>query len=340
MRLLFIDNSTRLETVSDLSRRARGGMVSSLFEVTDHLSSRGHEVYVLSDIRHAGATPAGTRWIHEPWGTYDALVCNRGIDDGYDTIRAKRRVLWTHDLPHSGWIPEPKRIRAFDLTVFMSGYAERVWRAFYKDIGRSVTIPNGVGPLFRPREKDRDTLVYASAPNRGLDKLPLILDAIRSRVGRDIRLLAFSDLAALHPNEVGRGDTFDYTPIRESAVDLRKPVPQDELAGHLGQAGLMILPSGYPEICSNIVLQALKSGTPIITTGNLGATPEWVKHGRNGLLTRFMPHDYMIHTVEIVRHAVTVLENPRLHDRLMRGAARTRVWSWDKVGDKWHNLFS
>jgi glycosyltransferase involved in cell wall biosynthesis len=340
LRILFIDNSTRLGCVSDLSARARGGMVSSLFAVTDYLSTRGHDVTVLSDIKSAGATRAGTKWLHETWGHYDALVCNRGVDDGYGHIRASARVLWTHDLPHSGWIPDPKRIRAFACTVFMSRYAERVWRAFYKDIGRSALIPNGVPEIFHPREKDLDTLIYASAPNRGLDKLPLILDAIRTRVGRPVRMVAYSNLAALHPNEVGKGDTFDYKSIRESAVELHDPVPQDELAGRLGQAGLMILPSGYPEICSNIVLQSLRSGTPIVTTGGLGATPEWVRHRRNGMLTKFQPHDYMVHTVEIVRHAVEVLENRRLHERLIRGAAKTDIHTWQEIGNKWERLLN
>ena len=339
MRLLFLDRSTRLRTVSDLSSRARGGMVSSLFHVTDYLASRGHDVTVLSDIESTGATKAGTKWLHETWGEYDWLVCNRGAGDGYPQFRARKRVLWTHDLPHSGVIPEPKTIRAFARVVFMSSYAARVWRKFYRDIGASIVIPNGVDKrLFYPREKELDTIIYASAPNRGLDKLPLILDAVRSRVGREIRLRAYSNLAALHPGEVGTGDGFDYKAVRESAVELCDPVPQDELAGIMGQAGLMILPSGYPEICSNVVLQALASGTPIITTGSLGATPEWVRHGWNGLLTEFQPHDYMIHLVEIVRHAVRVLEHPWLHRWLMFGARNTQVFSWQEVGRQWEHM--
>lgn len=339
MRLLFIDTTTQLQSVSDLSRRARGGMVSSLFAVTDYLSARGHDVSVLSDIASAGMTAAGTKWVHETWGRYDVLVANRGIDEGFDHIRAGARVLWTHDLPHNGFIPFPERMRAFTCTVFMSRYAERVWRCFYRDIGRSALIPNGVDrKLFRPREKDLDTMIFASAPNRGLDKLPLILDAIRSRVGRPVRLLAYSNLAALHPNEVGNGDNYDYKAVRESDVELHDPIPQADLAGKLGQAGLMILPSAYPEICSNIVLQSLASGTPIITTGGLGATPEWVKHRRNGMLTQFQPADYMVHVVEIVRNAVEVLEHRRLHERLIRGASRTNVPTWQEIGLAWEKL--
>lgn len=337
MRLLFVDRSTRLNTVSDLRTRPRGGMVSSLFEVTDYLS-REHDVTVFSDIENEGITKAGTKWLREAFGQYDVLVANRGIGSGFDYIDAKARVLWTHDLPHNGFIPEPKRIKAFDCTVFMSRYAERVWRTFYRDIGRSVIIPNGVSAIFHPREKEHDTLIYASAPNRGLENLPLILDAIRSRVGREVRLRAFSNLSSLHPNEVGKGDTFDYQPVKDSAVELMDPVPQADLAGFMGQAGLMILPTGYPEICSNIVLQSLKSGTPIITTGGLGATPEWVKHRENGMLTTTQPADYMVHTVEMVRNAVEVLENRRLHERLIRTAARAPIFSWQEIGKTWERL--
>lgn len=339
MRIVFLDRSTKLETVTDLERRARGGMVTSLFRVSDYLAEQGHDVTVLSDIQSAGRTKAGVKWLHEAWGEFDVLVTNRGTHDGYPDIKARKRILWTHDLPHSGFIPEPKTIHAFACTVFMSKYAERIWRTFYKDIGRSVIIPNGVDKkYFYPRQKDLGYLIYASAPNRGLDKLPLIFDAIRTRTGKPLRMRAFSNLASLHPNEVGTGDKFDYKAIQDSDVELCDPLPQAAFANELGQAGLMILPSGYPEICSNVVLQALACGTPIITTGNLGATPEWVRDGVNGALTQFQPHDYMIHTVEIVRPAVTILECEPLHQRLIRGALKTKVHTWQEIGRQWMRL--
>ena len=336
MRILFLDRSTKLGNVTELERKARGGMVSSLFRVSDFLAKAGHQVFVLSDIQSAGKTKAGTIWTHEYFGEYDFLVCNRGTHDGYPDIRAKRRILWTHDLPHNGFIPEPKTVKAFACTVFMSKYAEGIWRTFYKDIGRSVVIPNGVDDVFGPRPvRDLGYLIYASAPNRGLQKLPLIFDAIRARAKRPVRMKAFSRLSVSHPQEVGSGDTFDYKAIEDSSVELSDPIPQAAFAEELGRAGLMILPSGYPEICSNVVLQALASGTPIITTGRLGATPEWVKHLRNGMLTTYQPHDYMVHTLEIVRSAVEVLDNEKLHRALIVGALATRVPSWQEIGKSW-----
>lgn len=340
MRILFIDRSTKLETIYDLSSRARGGMVNSLFKVSDYLAWAGHDVTVLSDIECDGVTAYGTKWLHEAWGKYDCLITNRGTGDGYPQIEARSRILWTHDLPHSGFIPEPKTIRAYSATVFMSKYAEKLWRTFYRDIGRSALIPNGVTPqLHKPRTKE-NYLIYASAPNRGLDKLPLIHDAVQTRLGREVPLLAYSNLAKLHPGEVGAGDTFDYKAIEESSVRLMDPVPAREFAYTLGRAIGLVLPSGYPEICSNVVLQALSSGTPVFGTGGFDSTSEWVIHGKNGMLTKYGPWDYMVHSVEMVRNLVEYLEDPRLQKSMQRRAARTKVWSWKRVGRAWERLIN
>ena len=338
MRLLFVDNSTKLKTVRDLDNRARGGMVTSLFKVTDYLSQY-HFVDVWSDIEQEGQTKAGTTWIHVPGDKYDVLVANRGTGSGYPSIKARHRIMWTHDLPHNGFIPEPKTVTAFDCTVFMSGYAERIWRAFYKDIGKSVYIPNGVDKdIFTPGEKDFGYVIYASAPNRGLEELPLIAETINEVVDRDVYFKAFSNLSVLHPNE--GEDEFNYDTIRESIVQLQDPLPQRRFGEELGRAGLMLLPSDYPEICSNAVLQALSCGTPIVTTGGLGATPEWVKHRKNGMLTTFQKHDYMIHALEIARHAIEVLQNERLHRKLIKGAIKTKIHTWQEIGRQWLKLIN
>ena len=346
MRILFIDRSTKLESVDDLQTRARGGMVTSLFKVSDYLSHNGNDVYVISDIKEGGKTRSGVKWINgtEDFPTdCDFLVCNRGVGSGYSDIKARHRILWTHDLPHAGFIPEPKTIKAFSATVFMSRYAERVWRDFYRDIGRSFLIPNGVDKgIFFPRQKDFNYLIFASAPNRGLSRLPFLFDCIESRIKRPIRMKAFSNLKKLHPGEVGSEDGFSavYNQITESRVELCDPVPQRQLSEELGRAGLMIMPTDYPEICSNIILQSLACGTPVVTTGQLGSSCEWIKDGWNGSLTKWTPADYMVYQVDLIRWAVKILENESLHHRMMNNAAKTKIHTWDQIGDLWNTMLS
>jgi hypothetical protein len=98
LRICFLDRSTKLETVNDLETKPRGGMVSSLFKVSDYLSEQGHEVWVISDIKEPGRTSHGVIWLNElfaqvpiavgePWYEFDFLICNRGI--GGSDIKAK-----------------------------------------------------------------------------------------------------------------------------------------------------------------------------------------------------------------------------------------------------------
>jgi glycosyltransferase involved in cell wall biosynthesis len=345
MRLLFVDASTKLQTVRDLESRPRGGMVSSLFKVTDYLASRGHKVFVLSDIESAGKTQAGTHWIHEPVGQFDVLVANRGVGIGYPGINAKARVLWTHDLPHSGFIPDPKIIRGFACTVFMSDYAEGIWRTYWPDIGHSTIIPNGVDKeLFKPRDKDLGYLIYFSHPMRGLKRLPLIAEVIDAKANRHIKFVAFSNAKLQYPNEVDSDrdheDPIDYPDDAKGVLKIRDPLQQARLAEEVGRAGLCVMPTGYPEICSNVILQCMASGTPLITTGGLGSVGEWVKHRKNGMLTKYRISDYMVHTVEMARNAIEVLNDERLHRKLIRGASKTRVLSWSEVGAKWEKVLS
>jgi glycosyltransferase involved in cell wall biosynthesis len=268
------------------------------------------------------------------------------VVDGYPEIQAKRRILWTHDLPHNGFIPNPKTINAFHAVVFMSDFARKIWSDFYPPIrnirSRHFKIPNGVDrEIFRPGIKDLNYIIYASAPNRGLKRLPLLLDAIRSKLSSKIHLKAFSNLQVLHPNEVGDNpDEFQgiYKTVEESSVELHDPLPQRQFAIELGRAGLMLLPTDYPEICSNAVIQSLACGTPVISTGGIGSIGEWVTDGYNGRLTGYRPTDYMVYQVELVRAMVDMMSSDTEHRKYVARTSRTNLKSWDQVASLWDQM--
>lgn len=325
--------------------------MSSLRKVPDALSQLGHEVAVLSDIEQPGKTQAGVYWyskrmvapafLEDAW---DVLVANRSIYDGFPDCISRRRVLWTHDLPHPGFIKNPRLMQHFH-TVFMSRYAEWVWRLHYPMIRKSSIIPNGVNvDLFHTAgEKDLDHVVFISNPNRGLHRLPVIAESVNGKIGRALRWEAYSNQAILHPmegdcNNEGSRDNFGDMAIKGSGVDLKDPVSQPELAGVLQSAGLMVLPTGYPEICSNAVLQALACGVPIVTA-DIGSVGEWVRSGKNGYLTQSRLHDYFVYLVEIARAVVNIISDKETHKKLIRGAAATGgIYSWEQIGAKWDRM--
>lgn len=335
-RVAFLDGSENAILGPGNLTGPLNGRLTCVTNIAHRLAARGHEVEIIG--RHPRFYHRGCLWTHEAHGRYDALVFLRGYGQGQPAVEAAKRFLWVRDLPHSGFCKEPEKLKGVHV-VALSNYGAGIWQTFYKEIRKVTVIPNGVDTdIFHPGTERRNPkwFIYASNPNRGLDRLPLIFETIRAR-DPQVRLWAFSDRSTLHPGE--EGDYAEaYDRCRQSGIDLCAPVPARELAGWFRRCGAMVLPTDYPEICSNTVLQALACGLPIITTGNLGATPEWVRDDFNGLLTKYQKHDYQVFDLEIARHMATVTGGGEKWKRLCDGAAKTPVWSWDRVADAWEGL--
>jgi glycosyltransferase involved in cell wall biosynthesis len=340
MKICFLDFSTKLKTIFDLQSNARGGMVTSLFKVSDGLAKLGHDVTVCADIEQPNTTASGVKWSNTPPFQLDALILNRGLGQGYPSISARNRFLWTHDLPHHGFALDPMVFKAITRVVFMSEYAEYIWRTFYRGIGKSAIISNGIDKnIFSPGHKFNNHLIYASAPNRGLGLLPEIFSAVKEVVP-DASMQAFSNLSKLHPGEGGDPEKFakDKSNCLAVGIEVLDPIPQSELSSVLKSSTLMIMPSQYPEICSNIILQSLACGTPVVTTGKLGSAPEWIKNGVNGILTQTMPHDYVVYQVEMARAIVNILRNEEKLATMQKKAEKTGILAWEDVANKWHKM--
>ena len=344
MKILFIDITTKLNSFKDLETTGRGGMVSSLYLLPNALSQIGHDVSVLSDAKQSGKTRDGVLWLVESdmeWlvkSEFDFIILNRQTyGDCFDEIRTKHRLLWVHDMVHGGWIVKPEKTRTLSATIFMSEYSRETWTTYYKDLPkRSFIIPNGVDrELFSPDPKDLDMMIYFSAPNRGLEHLPIILETATAATGRKLKMVAFSNMGKLHPQEK---DKFEgvYKDVRARGVNLSDPLPQKKLAAFVNRAGLMIKPNDFAETCSNTTLQALASGTPIVT-GPTGADKEWIKTGWNGITTKHSMQDGPLFILEIIRGVVDILKDDKLHRKLIKNAPKTkRLYTWEEIGFLWH----
>ncbi len=115
------------------------------------------------------------------------------------------------------------------------------------------------------------------------------------------------------------------------------PTTQKVLAHLMRKAWALLMPNTYPEICSNLLLQARACGLPVVAS-HIGANPEFLDKG--GLLTqKWAPHDIHSWTVEYAREACRLQQDPVLHKKLSEEAPQG-VLSWDEIGGKWHELIS
>jgi glycosyltransferase involved in cell wall biosynthesis len=349
LKILFIDLTTSLESFQDLENKGRGGMVSSLYILPNVLSQLGHECYVMSDAKSCGETINGVRWINESqydWldkQSFDFMVLNRQLyGDAFSWIKSKHRVLWVHDMVHGGWITKPEIAKMLSATVFMSQYSVETWKAYYKTIGRHFVIPNGVDKeLFKPLNKTTTSMIYFSAPNRGLEYLPMIFHSVKEKIP-DVSCIAFSNMKSLHPNESGESDKFEwiYQLVRDSGIVLHDVIDQKSLSTFIGASGLMIKPSDYAETCSNSTLQSLSCGTPVITS-KVGADKEWVQDKYNGRICDHILNDGPLFILEMCRAIIDTLSNDREHERMIKNAPKTKnLFTWQEIGEKWNRMLN
>ena len=115
------------------------------------------------------------------------------------------------------------------------------------------------------------------------------------------------------------------------------PVSQEVLATILRKAWCLLMPNNYPEICSNLLLQARASGCPVVTT-NIGASEEFIKNEVTGLMnTKFAPHDNYSWVVEYARLVCKLATNKPLHEFISKNAPEG-VKSWNEIGEEWNEL--
>lgn len=146
--------------------------------------------------------------------------------------------------------------------------------------GRVAMIPNGVDTcLFRPAEHaapDPGRIVFIGAldPRKNV---PLLLAAVKK--ARDAGLQVSLDIVGEGPERQALAGLASDLGIADRVRFLG---PSDNVAAHLRQARVFVLPSAY-EGLPNVVLEAMACGLPVIAT-RVGGVPDVIEHGRSGLL--------------------------------------------------------
>lgn len=185
-------------------------------------------------------------------------------------------------------------------------------------------VPNGIA-LPRVRLAEPRGARDADAPMR-----LAILGAIVPHKGHHVAIDAVAE-AGLRSVEL-----FLHGPIGDAAYvrglrDAAERVPglrlricgeyaPEDLDLLLEDVDALLVPSIWPETFCLVAREALVRGVPVITTG-LGALPDAVEDGANGLL---YPHDRPDELARVLRR---LRDEPRLLADLRAGARRTRVTS-------------
>jgi glycosyltransferase involved in cell wall biosynthesis len=308
------------------------------------LASKGHEVYVFSEYGRNEVVD-GVHYV-EPNASipkWDVAVFNRNVLPNdfvrYSQSIGAKNIWWLHDIVQLTYLPDAT-YKTVDKIVALSNYCKTTYSDFYSiPEDKFVVIPNGVDDKlwFKGPYEDRDPRLWvmASAPVKGMLPVANLYDNLKRHVPTlDFRIYSNQSLHG-RPN-LPEHDSF-LRHMADKGARIQAPIPPKMLAELLRKAWCFVLPNSYPEICSNLLLQAQASGCPVLTS-DIGANPEFIKNGETGVMTtKFKPHDLHAWVTEFTRLGLKVLLDGEGHKKISEQSSQ-EVKTWEQVGEAWNAI--
>lgn len=349
MKILFCPAACIPFHAATLEERPLGGTETGIIRLSQALSERGHEVYVLTQFQN----PPQSVPHYLPFdkvgtvGSVDVFVSVREWFPLLSPIKASRRVFWSgdsYDQPHNLGMGDVRLIKVIDKFLAVSKWqAEMLCHHSGFPIEKTSVIGNGVHLSYFDGEELRNPkrLIYSSTPYRGLDLLPQIFSYI-SKQHSDAELHIFSGYA-VYSGPHGY-DSRAEQEFNKLADHLRK-IPkcfvhgnkkQRELAREFMRSAILAYPNTFEETSCITVMEALAGGC-VPVTSRRGALSETV--GECGVLIDGEPSS----DAYIRAFSTAVSDLLSDHDRLARfskaGMARAREdFGWEMVAKRFEQV--
>ena len=346
MKVLFVDGTGGFSPLR-LTTKPTGGIITSLTLIPQYLAAQGHEVVVGSEYegpKEGNQRLRGVEYIRELRESdrqSDVVVFNRNIYNHAfldQFSKRSRLVWWLHDIVDYRFMEDDSYLR-MDQIVALSDYCVASYADFF-GIGRDrfTVIPNGVDKaLFKPNDAhNRKLFVCASATIKGLYPMHFTWANLK-RCVPDAELRIYSS-QSLHDKEDTSQAKGQLKALEEAGAQVLAPIPQAELAEVFRAARAVLMPNHYPEICSNILLQAQACGTPVVAT-DIGSANEYITNYETGLLTQTKPHDMFWWHKDYAQLTLKIATDNMLYDAI-HAKAPGKVYDWKEIGEKWNGLVS
>lgn len=346
MRILFICGTEGHDPHKRTSKPT-GGILNSLTLIPEYLASKGHDVYVQSTYNKSEIVNGVHYTVPgEAIPKWDVTVFNRNVLPrdfvGYCKEQGSKIVWWLHDAVQLSYLKDDTYKYA-DKIIALSNYCKTTYSDFYQiDPNKFAVIPNGVDTkLFypgKPEQRNSQMMLTASALIKGYLPISTVFENLK-RHNPDIDFRIYSS-QMLHgiPNNKGQQDYLDS--MERQGAHIYHPVSPEVLGHLLRQARCLLMPNSYPEICSNLLLQAQACGCPVVTS-NIGSATEFIENGVTGLYThKYFPHDMFSWIVEYTNLVLDVYLKDDIFNNISENAPKG-IKSWNQIGEIWeHELNS
>lgn len=306
MKVAFIDTTDLKFQLEDVERAPLGGSQSAMILVAGELARAGATVSVLGMHLEHGATHRGVTGFaldkveKRSLGPLDAVVSvnflpqQRSLQRMLPRGHRPRMIHWHKNdalALYAAKFADPAFWSHVDHFVFGSHFQANSFISLYGlPCAASSVIANPlVAPYFELfgadepilAAKDPELLIYASAPNRGMEGLLKIVFPELRRNRPALRLEIYSgfylDQGAGYVYK-GENMTERYQQLVQEAgrtpgVSCHPGLPKRELAQRFRRAAMLCYPTIYRETSCHVALEAMAAGC-LVSSTTVGALPE------------------------------------------------------------------
>lgn len=250
-----------------------------------------------------------------------------------------KTYLWCHDLQ----VPGGHEIIA-DKVICLSNFHKRFVCATQGISEDKIWISrNGIVPeRFAERKfikKNPMKLVYPSSPDRGLDKLIIMLDEVRKRHPVELHVFyGFENLykATNRPDLIALADNLRKMISERPWITYHGNTEQKELTNHLLEASMWVHPANFIESFCISALEAICAGTYPITR-TLGALQDTLKEAReNGDAYLFEENCSTPEEIKLWSEKVCESLENKVWEKMDVAPDK---YSWKSVAEEWRKEF-
>ena len=261
-----------------------------------------------------------------------------------DLKEDKIRIYWAHDMaedPECAHFKQEHSRDRFHKMVFSSNWQMNDWSV---KLGIPLTdkmqvIETPIEPLeLKPKDADKVNLIYFSTPQRGLELLIPVVDAL-SKKHPHIHLDVFSSFKIYGWDESDKHFESLYDSIRNHPnMTYHGFAPQEKLREHLHAAHILAYPSIWQETSCRVLMESMSAGL-LCVHPNLAALSDTA-----GGMTFMYQYDKdpNVHVQTMYKYldrAIEDVNKPEIQNylRFQKAYADSR-FNLDKISTQWQSL--
>lgn len=256
----------------------------------------------------------------------------------------KIRIYWLHDLPgdpETKHLAEPSSRSRFHKIVYCGNWQMAQYQAYLgvPHDQNTAMIETAIDPIqYVEKSKDEIRLVYTSTPQRGLELLVPVFEALAQKYD-NIVLDVFSSFKIYGwPDADTQFESLFERCRNHPKINYHGFAPNAVVREHVQRAHIFAYPSIWPECNSKSLIEAMSAGAMCVHPNYAGLADT-----AGGLTSMYnWDHDKNIHAnmfYQLLDHAISIvnLEQTQNYLKFVKSYADTR-FNWSKIATQWEGM--